>query len=138
MKLENTIYIGASPSIVWKATEDVERWPQWTASVETVRRLDNGQFDVGSKVRIKQPGLPETEWRVTALTRGDGFTWETRIRGMRVIASHELTPSGAGTQNVLRIEMLGVVAVLMWPLVRPPLRKSLEQENAGLKTICEA
>ena len=138
MKLENTKYIGASPSIVWKATEDVERWPQWTASVETVRRLDNGQFDVGSKVRIKQPGLPETEWRVTALTRGDGFTWETRIRGMRVIASHELTPSGAGTRSVLRIEMLGVVAVLMWPLIRPPLRKSLEKENVGLKTTCEA
>ena len=75
MKLENTKYIGASPSIVWKAREDVERWPQWTASVETVRRLDNGQFDVGSKVRIKQPSLPETEWRVTALTRltGDSY-----------------------------------------------------------------
>ena len=75
---------------------------------------------------------------MTALTRGDGFTWETRIRGMRAIASHGLTPSGAGTQNVLRIEMLGIVAILLWPLIRFPLRKSLEQENAGLKTTCEA
>ena len=138
MKLENTKYIGAPPSIVWKTTEDVERWPLWTARFETVRRLDDGPFDIGSKVRIKQPGLPATEWRVTELTRGDGFTWETRIRGIRAIASHGLTPSGAGTQNVLRIEMLGIVAILLWPLIRFPLRKSLEQENAGLKTTCEA
>ena len=44
MKLENTKYIGAPPSIVWKATEDVERWPLWTARFETVRRLDDGPF----------------------------------------------------------------------------------------------
>ena len=53
MKLENAKYIGAPPSIVWKTTEDVERWPLWTARFETVRRLDDGPFDVGSKVRIK-------------------------------------------------------------------------------------
>ena len=138
MKLENQKQINAPKSIVWSVTEDVERWPQWTPTAKNVKRLDEGPFQVGSAVLIKQPGLPEAQWRVTALTPGEGFTWETRIRGIRFVASHELTSSGAGTSSVLRIEMFGGVAALLWPFIRVSARRSLEKENAGLKAKCEA
>ncbi len=138
MKIENQKQIDAPQSIVWRVTEDIERWPQWTSSVETVKRLDDGPFDVGSTALIKQPGLPEAEWRVTALTQGDGFTWQTRIRGIRMVGTHELTPSGTGTKSVLRVEMFGIAAALLWPLIRSSAHKSLEQENTGLKAESEA
>ena len=138
MKLENVIHIDAPQQVVWTVTEDIERWPEWTPSVESVKRIDQAQFDVGSTALIKQPGLPEAKWFVTALTRGERFTWESRIRGIRMIATHEITAAGSGTQSVLRVEMSGLVALLLWPLIRFPARRLLEQENVGLKDRCEA
>lgn len=138
MKLENQKLIDAPMSIVWSVTEDVERWPQWTPTVQKVKRLDEGPFGVGSTALIKQPGLPEAKWRVTALTPGEGFTWETRIRGIHFVATHELRSSAAGTSSVLRIELFGVVATLLWPFIRGSARRSLEKEHASLKANCEA
>jgi hypothetical protein len=138
MKLENEKTIAALPSVVWGVTVDVERWPEWTPTVESAVRLDGGPFGVGSTARIQQPGLPEAVWRVTAFDAGAGFTWETRVRGMRMIATHQLTPAGDGTKNTLRLKVTGVAAVLLWPLIRRSIRQALEQENTGLKKACEA
>ncbi len=137
MKLENVVHIDAPQEVVWAVTEDIERWPEWTPSVESVTRIDHGQFDVGSAALIKQPGLPEAKWFVTAFTRGERFTWESRVRGIQMIATHEIRAAASGTQSVLRVEMSGLVAVLLWPLIRFSARRLLEQENAGLKDRCE-
>ncbi len=137
MKLENVTHIKAPPDVVWSVTEDVERWPEWSPTMETIERLDAGPFDVGSTARIKQPGLPPAEWRVTELVRGERFSWETRVRGMRMIGTHEVLPIEDGTRSLLRIEITGFPVVLFWPLIFFSVKKSLERENAGLKTRCE-
>lgn len=138
MMLESVIQIGAPPHVVWAVTQDLERWPQWTPTMQSVKRVDQGPFDVGSTALIKQPGLPEAKWVVTALAPGERFTWETRVRGIRMIATHEITATEHGTRSVLRVEMAGLVARLLWPLLRSFTRRALEQENAGLKQRCEA
>jgi hypothetical protein len=117
MKLENAIQIDAPPEVVWAVTEDLERWPQWTPTMESVKRINQGQLEVGSAALIKQPGLPETKWVVTALTARERFTWETRIRGIHMIATHEITAAKNGTLSVLRVEMVGLVARLLWLLI---------------------
>jgi len=137
MKVENIKQIDAPPSVVWRVTEDIERWPRWTPTVEEVTRLDDGPFEVGSTARIKQPGLSPAVWRVTALTRGESFTWQARVRGIRMIATHEIAPSGDGTRSTLRLGATGILAFLAWPLIRKSIREALETENAGLKTACE-
>ena len=137
MKIDHIIDINASPEAVWAVTEDVERWPEWTPTIESVRRVNQGPFDVGSTAWIKQPGMPESEWTVTALTKGERFTWEAWIRGMRIVATHEIVASEDGTQNKLTIEVTGLVARILWPLMRRSTRKLLEQENMGLKVRCE-
>lgn len=158
MKLEHQIKIDAPPEVVWRVSIDIERMPELTPTMESVERLDDGPLGVGSKALIKQPGMPKAEWQVTAMTEGESFTWETRVRGIGMIATHELVPIGAsgsasgsasgiasecasaevGTLNTLRVEMSGVVAALLWPFVRRSVRKALEQENAGIKAACEA
>ena len=137
MLLENERIIGASPTIVWDVTINVERWPQWTPTVETLERLDEGEFTVGSTVRIKQPGLPVAVWQVTSLTPGKSFVWETQVRGMRMIATHELTPVKNGTSCTLRLRITGIVALLLWPFIRSSARESLEKENSALQVECE-
>ena len=138
MKLEDVIEIAAAPDVVWEVTTDVECWPEWMPTVSSVRRVDHGPFSVGSAAWIKQPALPETKWTVTSLAPGERFTWETQVRGMLMVATHEIMPAGAGTRNVLRLEITGFAGRLMWPLLGRSVRRSLEQENRGLKQRCEA
>jgi hypothetical protein len=138
MMLESEKEIDAAQSIVWSVTEDIERWPLWTPTVKEVTRLDDGPFDAGSAARIKQPGLPAVVWRVTKLTQGEALAWTTQLPGIRIVATHTLLPSGSGTMNILRLEVCGILAVLLWPLIRISAGKALEQENVGLKAKCEA
>lgn len=137
MKLRHVIHIDAPPDVVWAVTEDIERWPEWTPTVNSVKRLDQGEFDVGSTALLRQPGLPEAKWVVTALIRGAQFTWESRIRGIRIIATHEIIATETGTQSTLHIDLSGPVVFLLWPIIRLLVRRSLEQENTGLKDRCE-
>jgi uncharacterized protein YndB with AHSA1/START domain len=58
MTYRTTIDIAASPESVWRVLMGVERWPEWTASVTTVKRLQTGMFRTGSRVQshLQQTG----------------------------------------------------------------------------------
>jgi uncharacterized membrane protein len=137
MIVEHTIQIEAPPEMVWRVTTDVERWPEWTPTVTSVKRLTGDPFGPGSVARIKQPAQPEADWVVTIFEPGRRFAWQCRRTGMRMIGSHELSAEGAGTTNVLRVEAGGWVAALLWPALRLAVRRSLREENQGLKRYCE-
>ena len=53
--------------------------------------------------------------------------------GMQAGPLYGLTAVAAGTQSLLRVEVSGFVARLLWPLIRPSIRRALKKENAGLK-----
>jgi len=138
VKVEDTIHIEASPDIVWRVTRDVERWPEWTPTVTSVTRLDQGPFGLASVVRIKQPMQTEARWVVTAFDQERCFAWESHRPGMRFTATHELVGNGAGTTNILRVETEGMLAMLLGPLLRMALPRALADENRGLKARCES
>jgi uncharacterized membrane protein len=136
MQIDHSVEIEASRDTVWSVLIDVERWPEWTPTMETVRRLEDGPFQLGSSAAIKQPQMPEAVWRVTKFTPGRQFTWETTIRGMRMIGSHELVDSPAGCASRLRLEVSGMVAWLLWPLIRGSAARAVETENNRLRERC--
>jgi uncharacterized membrane protein len=138
MQIEETIEIDAPASVVWSVTVDVENWPAWTPTVSSAKKEDDAQFQLGSVVSIKQPQLPETAWTVTDWTEGERFTWETRVRGITMVATHEIHPLDKRTRNVLRLVLKGFVARLLGPLIQAKTRAALQQENAGLKRQCES
>ena len=137
MRVEDSIHIAAPPEVVWAVTEEVERWPEWTPTVTSVRREDSGPFGLGSAAWIKQPLQPESRWVVTDFARGVRFAWETRRPGLRMVGSHTLVPEGAGTRNVLGVEAEGAFAALLWPILRLAMRRALSDENRGLRARCE-
>lgn len=110
-------HIDAAPEAVWPVLSDVARWPDWTPTVRSVDRLDDGPLAVGSRARVRQPKLPRAEWEVTELVDGRSFTWEATGPGLRTIARHVVEPDGTGCRVTLGIEQtgpLGAVAALVW------------------------
>ena len=137
MHVEHSIQIEAPHEIVWRVTVDVERWSEWTPTVTSAQLVRGRPIGLGSAARIKQPAQPEAEWVVTHFEVGRRFEWVTRRRGLRVVGVHEMRPVAGGTQSVLRAEMSGPLALLLWPILRVLARHAIVQENIGLKRRSE-
>src|SRR5688572_17353547 len=96
MEQSATIDIAAPPERVWDVLSDVEFWSEWTPTVTSVRRLDDGPLRPGSRAKIRQPRIPETEYVVTELDPGRSFTWVATSPGVLTTARHDAEPLPAG------------------------------------------
>jgi uncharacterized membrane protein len=134
---EIAIDIAASPQRVWGITSDVERWPEWTESVLSVRRLDNGKFRVGSRARIRQPKFLPAVWEVTQLDEGRSFTWVTRSPGLRATGHHRVDPIAGGSRATLSVNYSGALAGLVARLLAGTTERFLTLEANGLKKRSE-
>lgn len=138
MELRTSIDVATSPDRVWEVLVDLERWPEWTDSVSSVRPLDAGPLAVGSRVEISQPRIPTGTYTVTALEPGSAFTWEQRQPGSTVTAHHECAPLPDGGARVeLRVVMSGAVGGVVGRLYRKLTERYLAMEAAGLKARAE-
>lgn len=124
---------------VWDALVDVTDWPRWSESVTSVERLDDGPLRVGSRARLKQPGMPVLVWEVTELRAPEIFTWETRSPGVRTVGRHVLRANPDGTTRIeLAIEQRGPLAGLIGLLSGRRTRRFIGYEAAALKAAGEA
>ena len=138
MEQRASIDVAASPERVWDVHVDVERWPQWTDSVSSVRLLDAGPLAVGSQVEISQPRIPTGTYTVTTLEPGSAFTWEQRQPGSTVSAHHECAPlPDGGTRVELTVVMSGAIGGVVGRLYRRLTERYLTMEAAGLKARAE-
>lgn len=137
MKVTKSIKICAPKALVWSVTEEVEKWREWTPTIENIRKVSNEKLTVDSEVWIKQPGLDELKWTIVNLVEGELLSWRSKVRGMEMIATHKLTEVDGCVENTLILEVPGLMSFVLWPLLRGPLAKALEQENSGLKSYCE-
>ena len=116
-RFQTTRHLDAPTGPVWEVLSDVARWPEWTPTIDSVERLDDGPLRVGSRAEVRQPRLPKATWEVTELVAGRSFTWEASGPGMRTIGRHEVVPDATGTTVTLGIEQtgpMGAVAALVW------------------------
>src|SRR3954467_182180 len=68
------VAVGAPANVVWEVFSDVERWPEWTASVTRLVALDGPGLAVGKRFEIKQPRMPKLVWGGTEGTTGAAWT----------------------------------------------------------------
>lgn len=137
MITDSAIDIDASAALVWDVFSDVERWPEWTASVTSLKALDGPGLAVGKRFEIKQPRLPKLVWEVTALDEGTSWTWEQRSPGGRTIAVHEVHSTEGHTKVRQRLDQQGPVGSLVARMMRNTTKRYLELEAQGLKARSE-
>ncbi|WP_330276965.1 SRPBCC family protein [Lentzea sp. NBC_00516] len=135
--LQHAITIAAPPERVWEVLIDVERWPERISTVDSVERLDDGPFTVGSSARLRQPKLPEAVWTVTELTRGMSYTWESKQPGALSVASHVVEPHPDGTRLTLAVSVSGPLSGPGWLFTKRLARRYVETEAASIKSVAE-
>ena len=138
MITESSVEIGASAEQVWQVFADVERWHEWTASIERIVALDGPGLEAGKRFEIKQPRMPKLVWEVTEVDPGRGWAWQQRSPGGTTLAVHEVVALPDGRTLVRqRIDQRGPIGVLVGVAMRRLTRRYLEMEGAGLKARSE-
>jgi uncharacterized protein YndB with AHSA1/START domain len=133
-----TVDIATPTERVWDVLTDVERWPEWTPTVTSVHLLGEGPLRPGSRARIDQPRIPETEYVVTEVDHGRSFTWVATGPGVRTTARHTIEPlDGGGTRVTLSVAQSGWLGSLMARVYRGLTDRYLDNEASGLRARCE-
>jgi|SRR5579872_3953993 len=138
IRLVASVEIEAPVGRVWSVLCDVEKWPEWTSTVTSVRCLDNGPFSIGSRAEIRQPRLRPAVWKVTKLRDRNNFTWITRNPGVRITAGHQLEPNGTGTRVTLSLEFTGPLGSLVGRLYRNLSQRYVQTEADALRARAKA
>jgi uncharacterized protein YndB with AHSA1/START domain len=139
MQFETTVEIDAEPQAVWAAVIDVEQWPRWTDSMSEVRWLEDSTMRIGSRARVKQPGMPALTWAVTELDAGRAFDWQTSSLGVTTLGTHTVSPAADGRSTLtLGLRQSGALAGLVGAMMGARSRRYVEMEAAGLKRAAEA
>jgi uncharacterized protein YndB with AHSA1/START domain len=139
MQFETTVEIDATPEAVWAALIDVEHWPQWTDSMDEVRWLEGSTVSVGSRARVKQPGMPALTWAVTEVDDARAFHWQTSSPGVRTLGTHTIAAAGEGRSSLtLGLQQSGALAGLVNAMSGSRSRRYVQMEAEGLKRAAEA
>jgi hypothetical protein len=136
-ELSVSIDINAPPARILAILLDVEHWPEWTATVTSVQRMDRGPFGMGSQARIRQPKLLPAVWEVTELD-GHSFTWVTRSPGLQITAGHVVEATAMGSKATLSLKFSGFLAPLFARLYRDLSQRYIRIEAEGLKKRSES
>ena len=138
MITDSSIEIDAPASLVWDVFSDVERWPEWTASVTRLVALDGPGIAVGKRFEIKQPRLPRLVWEVTEVLPGASWTWVQRSPGGTTLARHDVIAEAAGRTLVRQqLDQRGPIGALVGRLTQGMTKRYLDLEAQGLKTRSE-
>ena len=130
--------INASAELVWSTMRDVERCPEWTPTVTSVRLQTSPPLAVGSRAVIRQPKLPPALWRIVELDDSlRSFTRVNSAPGVRVVAKHLVIPFGERSRVRLSLRFEGLLAGILGFATRKLNNRYLAMEAQGLKSRVE-
>jgi uncharacterized membrane protein len=130
--------IDAPAHRVFQTLCDVERWPQWTPTMQSVQRMDDGPFAVGSQTRVIQPKLRPAVWQVSAMDADANFTWVSKSPGLRLEAGHKVQSAGAGCCVLLTFAMSGALSSVAGLVYGRLIAEYVNTEAQALKERCES
>jgi uncharacterized membrane protein len=139
MDLDTSVSAQADIASAWTAITDVTSWPRWTKSMTSVERLDDGPLRLGSKARVKQPGIQPLVWEVTEFTDQQVFSWTATAPGVRTVGRHLLSRNGDGSTKItLELHQSGPLSGVVKAFLGRRSVRYLDLEANGLKAASEA
>ena len=138
MHFEKSIDIDAAQQRVWDVLCALEVWPQRIETVETVELLTQSPLAKGSRVRLKQPKLPEGVWEITVWDAPSYFEWTQKTSGITSVAGHRVEALGEGRARLtLTLDMRGfLIPVALF--YRGLTNRYMNLEAEGMKQAAES
>ena len=139
MRFEKSIEIEASQQRVWDVLSDIEAWPQRIETVDSVELLTPAPITTGSRVRLRQPRLPEGTWHITTWDAPSSFEWTQKTGGTSSIAGHRVEALGEGRARLtLVLDMRGPLIPIMMLFYKDLTNRYMNLEAEGMKRAAES
>ena len=138
MHFEKTIEIDAPQQRVWDVLSDLEAWPPRIETVDVVEPLTPAPITKGSRVRLKQPKLPEGIWEITVWDAPSYFEWMQKAGGITSVAGHRIEATGEGRARLtLTLDMRGFLIPVMLLFYKGLTNRYMNLEAEGMKRAAE-
>jgi uncharacterized membrane protein len=139
MRFERSIDINAPQQRVWDVLSDLEAWPRRIDTVEAVELLTPAPLTKGSRVRLKQPKLPEGVWDVTVWDAPSYFEWTQKTGGVTSVAGHRVEALGEGRARLtLTLDMRGFLIPVIALFYKGLTNRYMTREAEGMKEASES
>jgi hypothetical protein len=138
MRFEKSIDIDARKQRVWDVVSDLEAWPRRIETVELVELLTPPPMAKGSRLRLKQPKLPEGTWDITVWDAPTYFEFRQKSRGMTSVAGHRVEAlEEERSRLTLSLDMRGfLIPVALF--FKGMTNRYLTSEAQGMKQASES
>jgi carbon monoxide dehydrogenase subunit G len=139
-RTERSTDIAKPPDEVFPYLFEPDLVSQWTTGLQSYERLGDGPTARGSRFReqLSVSGQNiETVLEVAAYDPPRAAETRAEIRGIDVISTYALAPSGSGTRLTQTIEAKGggLSGKFLIPVIQPHLERKLEADLAALKAL---
>ena len=139
MRFETSIDIDAPQERVWRVLSDLEAWPERIQTVDVVELLTPPPIAVGSRLRLKQPKLPEGTWTVNVWEPPTFFEWTQKATGSSSVAGHRIEALEADRARLtLSLEMRGFLIPIVAVFYKGLTNQYMQLEAEGMKRAAES
>jgi hypothetical protein len=139
MRFEQSIDIDARQERVWEVISDLEAWPQRIETVDVVELLTPAPVGEGSRVRLKQPKLPEGTWVVTVWDAPSYFEFSQKSGGVTTVAGHRVEALEEGRSRLtLTLDMRGLPVAVVGVFYKGLTNRYMAVEAQGMKRAAES
>ena len=139
MRFEQSVDIDAPQQRVWDVLTDLEAWPQRIETVDVVELLTPAPLGKGSRVRLKQPRLPEGIWEVTVWDAPSFFEYRQQSGGVTSVAGHRVEAiDGDRSRLSLELEMRGLLVPVVAVFFKGLTNRYMTLEAQGMKRAAES
>ena len=139
MRFETSVEIDAPPQRVWDVLSDLEAWPRRIDTVDLVELLTPAPITTGSRVRLKQPKLPEGIWDITVWDAPSYFEFTQTTGGITSVAGHRVEALGASRARLtLTLDMRGILVPVVGLFYRKLTDSYMRLEAEGMRRAAES
>jgi len=139
MRFEQSIDIDARQQRVWDVLSNLEAWPQRIETVDIVELLTPAPVGEGSRVRLKQPKLPEGTWEITVWDAPSYFEFRQQSGGVTNVAGHRVEALEEGRSRLtLTLDMRGLLVPVVAPFYKGLTNRYITIEAHGMKRAAES
>lgn len=139
MRFEESIDIDAQQERVWEVLSDLEAWPRRIETVDVVELLTPAPMSQGSRIRLKQPKLPEATWDITVWDAPSYFEWRQKSGGITSVAGHRVEMLEEGRSRLtLSLDMRGPLIPVIGLFYRGLTNRYMTIEAQGMKRAAES